>query len=37
MPLYERALSILKAIFPNGHPNIDLYQKNFEILKSEMD
>jgi tetratricopeptide (TPR) repeat protein len=35
-PLYQRALSILDTSFPNGHPNLDVIQANYQDLKSKM-
>jgi tetratricopeptide (TPR) repeat protein len=34
--LYQRSLAIMKAIFPNGHPNIDIIQVNYDELKRKM-
>ncbi|MCW5208004.1 tetratricopeptide repeat protein, partial [Desulfobulbus sp. US2] len=35
-PLYKRCLSIFKAVFPKGHPNIKIVQGNYEELKRKM-
>ncbi len=35
-PLYQRALSILDTSFPNGYPNLDVIQANYQDLKSKM-
>jgi len=35
-PLYQHALFILKKNFPNGHPDIDLYQADYDSLKRKM-
>ncbi|WP_417910658.1 tetratricopeptide repeat protein [Candidatus Electronema sp. PJ] len=31
--LYQCALSIMKVEFPGGHPNLDIFQKNYDELK----
>jgi len=34
-PLYQRALSILEAAFPDGHPNIDVLKNSYARLKRD--
>ncbi|MCK5829119.1 MAG: hypothetical protein KAH20_02335 [Methylococcales bacterium] len=34
--MYLRALSILKTVFPDGHPNIDRAQRNYDDLVRKM-
>ncbi len=35
-PLYKRSLGILRRTFPNGHPNIDVCESNYALLKKAM-
>ncbi|MCR4343745.1 MAG: tetratricopeptide repeat protein, partial [Candidatus Scalindua sp.] len=35
-PLYKRSLEILRSTFPNGHPNIDIIESNYDSMKQEM-
>jgi len=34
--LYQRCLAILRAKFPNGHPNIDSMQKSYDAMKRKL-
>ncbi|MCH9698030.1 MAG: tetratricopeptide repeat protein [Gammaproteobacteria bacterium] len=33
-PLYQRAIKILRASFPDGHPDINTVQANYNLLKA---
>ena len=33
---YKQAVTILQPIFPNGHPKLDLYKKNLELIKKKI-
>jgi hypothetical protein len=30
----EKAVAILQQVFPNGHPDLDLYKRNLEGIRA---
>lgn len=36
LPYAKKAVAILQHLFPNGHPNLDLFKENLELIKKKI-